>query len=113
MVRRGIRNGPEDVPKYSRAIVDAILDGSLQNAPTLKDPVFGLEMITECPAVPNEVLQPKLTWSDPDAFDRAANRLAAMFVENFKKFEKNSPAYIAAAGPVVLQNQNTKVSETV
>ena len=44
---------------------------------------------------------------------RAANRLAAMFVENFKKFEKNSPAYIAAAGPVVLQDQNTRVSETV
>ena len=54
-----------------------------------------------------------MTWSDPDAYDRAANRLAAMFVENFKKFEKNSPAYIAAAGPVVLQDQNTKVSETV
>ena len=70
-------------------------------------------MITECPAVPHEVLQPKLTWSDPKAYDRAANRLAAMFVENFKKFEKNSPAYIAAAGPVVLQDQNTKVSETV
>ena len=70
-------------------------------------------MITECPAVPNEFLQPKLTCSDPEAYDRAANRLAAMFVENFKKFEKNSPAYIAAAGPVVLQDQNTKVSETV
>ena len=109
----GFETGQRMSLKYSRAIVDAILDGSLQNAPTLKDPVFGLEMITECPAVPNEVLQPKLTWSDPDAYDRAANRLAAMFVENFKKFEKNSPAYIAAAGPVVLQNQNTKVSETV
>ena len=109
----GFEMGQRMSLKYSRAIVDAILDGSLQNAPTLKDPVFGIEMITECPAVPNEVLQPKLTWSDPDAYDRAANRLAAMFVENFKKFEKNSPAYIAAAGPVVLQDQNTKVSETV
>ena len=99
--------------KYSRAIVDAILDGSLQNAPTLKDPVFGIEMITECPAVPHDVLQPKLTWSDPEAYGRAANRLAAMFEENFKKFEKNSPVYIAAAGPVVLQDQNTRVSETV
>ncbi len=87
----GFETGQRMSLKYSRAIVDAILDGSLQNAPTLKDPVFGLEMITECPAVPNEVLQPKLTWSDPDAYDRAANRLAAMFVENFKKFEKNSP----------------------
>ena len=109
----GFETGQRMSLKYSRAIVDAILDGSLQNAPTLKDSVFGIEMITECPAVPNEVLQPKLTWSDPDAYDRAANRLAAMFVENFKKFEKNSPAYIAAAGPVVLQDQNTKVSETV
>ncbi|MCH2303409.1 MAG: phosphoenolpyruvate carboxykinase (ATP) [SAR324 cluster bacterium] len=109
----GFETGQRMSLKYSRAIVDAILDGSLQNAPTLKDPLFGLEMITECPAVPNKVLQPKLTWNDPDAYDRAANRLAAMFVENFKKFEKNSPAYIAAAGPVVLQDQNTRVSETV
>ena len=70
-------------------------------------------MITECHAVPNEVLQPKLTWSDSEAYDRAANRLAAMFVENFKKFEKNSPAYVAVAGPFVLQDQYTKVSETV
>ena len=109
----GFETGQRMSLKYSRAIVDAILDGSLQNAPTLKDPVFGLEMITECPAVPNEVLQPKLTWSDPDAYDRAANRLAAMFVENFKKFEKNSPAYIAAAGPVISKDQHTRVSETV
>ena len=70
-------------------------------------------MITECPAVPHQVLQPKLTWSDPDAYDKIANIMDAMFEENFKKFEKNSPAYIAAAGPVVLQDQNTKVSETV
>ena len=54
-----------------------------------------------------------MTWSDPDVYDKAANRLAAMFVENFKKFEKNSSAYIAAAGPVVSQDQNTRVSETV
>ena len=88
-------------------------DGSLQNAPTLKDSVFGLEMITECPEVPHDVLQPKLNWSDPEAYDRAADRLAAMFVENFKKFEKKSPAYIAAAGPAISKDQNTRVSDTV
>jgi len=65
----GFETGQRMSLKYSRAILDAILDGSLQNAATLKDPVFGLEMITECPAVPNEVLQPKLTWSDPEAYD--------------------------------------------
>ena len=65
----GFETGQSMSLKSSRAIVDAILDGSLHNAPTLKDPVFGLEMITECPAVPHEVLQPKLTWRDPDAYD--------------------------------------------
>ena len=49
----GFETGQRMSLKYSRAIVDAIIDGSLLNAPTLKDPVFGLEMIKECPAVTN------------------------------------------------------------
>ena len=86
--------------KFSRAIVDAILEGSLENAPTQRDQVFGLEMITRCPRVPDEVLQPELTWSDPQAYDLATKKLASMFVENFKKFEKNSPSNIKTTGPL-------------
>ncbi|MFL2772837.1 MAG: phosphoenolpyruvate carboxykinase (ATP), partial [bacterium] len=86
--RGGFETGQRMTLKYSRAIVDAILDGSLQNAPTLKDPVFGLEMITECPAVPNEVLQPKLTWSEPEAYDRSSNRLAAILWRTLRSSKK-------------------------
>jgi len=97
----GFETGQRMSLKFSRAIVDAILEGSLENAPTQRDQVFGLEMITRCPGVPDEVLQPELTWSDPQAYDLATKKLASMFVENFKKFEKNSPSNIKTAGPLL------------
>jgi phosphoenolpyruvate carboxykinase (ATP) len=49
--------------------------------------------------VPNDVLQPRNTWSDPEAYDREAGKLAAMFRENFKKFEADVSPAVRAAGP--------------
>ena len=96
----GFRVGERMPLKFSRAIVDAILEGTLKNAPTQIDPVFNLEMIIQCPEVHDQVLQPKLSWSDPQAYDKAANQLALMFIENFKKFENNCSPSIFAAGPL-------------
>ena len=96
----GFRAGERMPLKFSRAIVDAILEGSLKNAPTKIDPVFNLEMITQCPEVHDQLLQPKLTWRDPQAYDIAANQLALMFIENFKKFKNNCSSSIFAAGPL-------------
>ena len=91
----------ERIPlKFSRAIVASILDGSLEGAPTLKDPWFGLEMITKCPGVPEKVLQAQKTWKDPDAYEQAAKQLAGLFIENFKQFKDLATRKLVSAGPI-------------
>jgi phosphoenolpyruvate carboxykinase (ATP) len=84
---------------YTRAILDAIHSGALATAPTETDPVFGFDVITQCPNVPDEILRPRAAWSDPDAYDAAAKKLATLFRENFKTFEEGVSAEVRAAGP--------------
>ncbi|MEZ6165544.1 MAG: phosphoenolpyruvate carboxykinase (ATP) [Phycisphaerales bacterium] len=83
--------------KYTRAMVTAILSGQLDNAPTVEHPVFGLHMPTSVPNVPDEVLDPRNTWADKDAYDTQATKLAKLFRENDAKY--NLPANIASGGP--------------
>jgi phosphoenolpyruvate carboxykinase (ATP) len=71
---------------YTRAMIDAAFSGALDGAAYEKDPVFGLDVPTSCPNVPSEVLQPRNTWANKDAYDAQAKSLHAMFEENFKKF---------------------------
>jgi len=85
---------------YTRAIIDAIHSGSLADAKTERDPFFGIDAISECPGVPNEILIPRKTWADARAYEGAAQRLASLFAENFKTYEAQSSAEIRAAGPV-------------
>jgi phosphoenolpyruvate carboxykinase (ATP) len=87
--------------KYTRAIIDAIHDGSLNDVETMADPVFGFEVPVTCDGVPDGILIPKHTWDDKDAFDETAAKLAGLFVENFKKFEEGASEAIKAAGPNV------------
>ena len=87
--------------KHTRAIIDAIHDGSLAGAPTETDPVFGLEVPIACANVPAEILVPKHTWEDKSAFDSTANKLATLFAENFKKYESDASEAIKEAGPRV------------
>ena len=69
--------------------------------PTELDPIFGLPMPVACPAVPNEVLNPRNTWADKDAYDRKARELAALFVKNFEQFKAQATPEVIAAGPKV------------
>jgi phosphoenolpyruvate carboxykinase (ATP) len=85
--------------KYTRAIVDAIHSGELAKWPTVTDPIFGLEVPTQCSGVPSEILQPKNTWTDKAAYDDAAKKLAALFTENFKKYSDQATPEVRAAGP--------------
>lgn len=66
---------------HTRAMLHAALDGQLENAEFRTDPIFGLSMPTSCPGVPSQVLDPRLAWKDPIAYDRAANNLAQRFRE--------------------------------
>ena len=85
--------------KYTRAIIDAINDGSLIRSSTTADPVFGFEVPTHCPKVPNEILIPKYTWDDREAYDRTVKKLAGLFVDNFKEYESGASDAVKAAGP--------------
>ncbi|GGA76382.1 phosphoenolpyruvate carboxykinase (ATP) [Ornithinibacillus halotolerans] len=84
---------------YTRAMVHAALEGELNNVETIKDEIFGLEIPAHVAGVPDEVLIPKNTWVDKEAYDFAAKELATKFHTNFQKFSHVSPE-IAAAGPV-------------
>jgi phosphoenolpyruvate carboxykinase (ATP) len=86
---------------HTRTMVRAALDGLLDEVPFVTDPIFGVEVPTECPEVPEEVLQPRLTWHDKDAYDRQARRLASMFSENFAAYADGVAPEVAAAGPRV------------
>jgi phosphoenolpyruvate carboxykinase (ATP) len=84
---------------YTRAMVSAALNGSLARVDTVLDPTFGFAVPTSCPGVPNEVLWPRNTWEDKDAFDAAARNLAARFQENFTKFADQVTEDVRNAGP--------------
>ncbi len=81
---------------YTRAIVQAAIDGSLQKQAYVTHPVFGLEMPTACPGVPAGILEPRATWRDGQAYDRAALTLARQFIENQRRFDLD-PEVLAAA----------------
>ncbi|MEM8486529.1 MAG: phosphoenolpyruvate carboxykinase (ATP) [Bacteroidota bacterium] len=82
---------------HTRAIIDAIHDGSLANAPTSNDPVFDLAIPNACPNVPDDILVPRNTWADKAAFDEAAKKLAGLFADNFEQFKDGSSAEILEA----------------
>ncbi|MEM6930759.1 MAG: phosphoenolpyruvate carboxykinase (ATP), partial [Myxococcota bacterium] len=84
---------------HTRAIIDGIHSGALAEAPTTEDPWFGFAVPTACPNVPDEVLQPRNTWKDPEAYDAMARKLASLFQENFAQFEDGASDAIKKAGP--------------
>jgi phosphoenolpyruvate carboxykinase (ATP) len=85
--------------KYTRAIIDAIHNGSLANVECVEDPVFGLSVPKSCPEVPAEMLVPRNTWADKAAYDEKAKKVASLFRENFKKYEAHASAEVRGAGP--------------
>jgi phosphoenolpyruvate carboxykinase (ATP) len=73
---------------YTRAIVDAIHRGALASAKTRRDPVFGFEVVTECPGVPAEILWPRDAWADPSAYEASAKKLAGLFMKTSKSTKR-------------------------
>ena len=84
----------------TRAIIDAIHSGALAKAKTQRDPVFGFEVVSECPNVPAEILIPRNVWADKTAFDATAKKLADLFTKNFAAYEEGVSAEVKAAGPI-------------
>lgn len=106
LINTGWTGGPYGVGErisipYTRAMVNAVLDEKLDDVPMRKDPIFGFEIPLHVPGVPDEVLFPRDTWTDKDAYDAQERRLARMFKENFKKFADQATEEILAASPNV------------
>ena len=84
----------------TRGIIDAILDGSIDKAPTKQIPYFDFTVPTELPGVDPKILDPRDTYADAAQWDEKAKDLAARFIKNFKKFEGNEAGKaLVAAGP--------------
>ncbi len=106
LINTGWTGGPYGVGQrmslaYTRAIVRAVLNGQLDDAKTLEDPFFGLHIPTHVPDVPDEVLNPRNTWSDPSAYDSKAAELAHRFQQNFEKYADRAGTELRAAGPKI------------
>lgn len=89
---------------YTRAMITAALNGSLNEAEFTEHPVFGLLMPTSCANVPEDILDPRNTWLDKNAYDTKANELAIAFLNNYKQFEEFSTEEIQNALPKVVEN---------
>jgi phosphoenolpyruvate carboxykinase (ATP) len=83
---------------HTRAMLRAALAGKLDGVETREDPVFGLHIPRSCPGVPPEVLDPRSTWKDRDAYDESARKLAGMFDENFSQYAGEVEPQVRAAG---------------
>jgi phosphoenolpyruvate carboxykinase (ATP) len=106
LVNTGWVGGPYSVGKrisikYTRALLNAALDGQLNNAKFKTDPIFGFEVPMTCPNVPDEVLDPGASWSDKKEYDRRYKDLAMRFKQNFAKFTDGTPQEVIDAGPKV------------
>ena len=107
LVNTGWTGGPYGVGtrmklKYTRAMITAALNGDLGNY-TYEDyhihSVFGVAQPRSCPGVPTEVLSPRTTWNDDDAYYKMAFKLSNSFRHNFKKFESYASEEIRRGGP--------------
>ena len=84
---------------HTRAIIDAIHSGQLNDAPTERDPYFKLDYCTACLGVPDSILQPAGTWKDRSDYEATAQRLSNLFRENFSKYASPDLPAMASAGP--------------
>ena len=104
LINTGWSGGPYGVGnrmkiKYTRAMLNAALDGELDNVDYIKDDRFGFEIPTSCPGVPSEVLIPKQTWDSGEDYDATADKLAGMFNENFKRYSAGVSDEVNSAAP--------------
>ncbi len=116
LVNTGWTGGPYGVGNrmeiaHTRAMVNAILNGALKKVKLKTDPIFGLQVPESCPSVPDEVLDPRGTWKNPEAYDEKARALAEQFIENFKEYEDSVGPEIIAAGPQIPSGKKAAIKQ--
>ena len=86
--------------KATRALLNAALDGSLNDAEFKEDPNFGFEVPVAVPGVDSKLLDPRGAWADAAEYDRTAQTLVKQFIENFEQFEEHVDEGVRKAAPV-------------
>ncbi|MBN1300592.1 MAG: phosphoenolpyruvate carboxykinase [Melioribacteraceae bacterium] len=104
LINTGWSGGPYGVGsrikiKYTRAMLNAALNGELDDVEMFEDPIFGLNIPKTFKNVPPEILNPRNTWGNPDKYDETAKKLALMFHKNFEEFKADVSEKIRNAGP--------------
>ncbi len=104
MINTGWSGGPYGIGSrmklnFTRAMITAALEGKLDDVSYEAHPVFGMMMPVSCPGVPSEILNPRNTWSDKDAYDAKAKNLAEQFLKNFEKYSSGVSEEILDAAP--------------
>jgi phosphoenolpyruvate carboxykinase (ATP) len=106
LVNTGWVGGPYGVGerisiRHTRALLAAALAGALDGAETYADPIFGFQVPTACPGVPEDLLYPARSWPSEDEYWDRYRQLAAQYAGNFAKYAPDVPPDVAAAGPAV------------
>ncbi|MCK4724896.1 MAG: phosphoenolpyruvate carboxykinase (ATP), partial [Anaerolineales bacterium] len=106
LLNTGWVGGPYGVGKrisirYTRAMLNAALNGDLLNVDYMKDPIFGFEVPLSCPNVPESVLDPSSSWPSKEAYMKRYRSLASRFVDNFKGYAQEAPPEVQASGPKI------------
>ena len=88
---------------YTRVLIDAAIGGTIAENSMRTDPVFRFLVPTEVAGVPSEILNPRNTWTDKEAYDKRANSLASAFLANIEKYKAGSNLNIMAGAPVLIE----------
>jgi phosphoenolpyruvate carboxykinase (ATP) len=104
LINTGWTAGPYGVGQrielsYTRAMITAALENRFDKIEFYKDPVFGVSIPKECPCVPPDILNPRSTWANKEAYDEKAKYLATLFVRNFEKYASGVNKEVLAAAP--------------
>jgi phosphoenolpyruvate carboxykinase (ATP) len=104
LLNTGWVGGPYGIGKrisiqYTRALLSAALSGALSDVEYKIDPIFGFKVPTQCPDVPDEVLNPASAWPSESDYTVRYRDLASRFIDNFRKFEDETDVAIRNSGP--------------
>lgn len=89
--------------KYTRSMITAAMNGQLDAVEYKPHNIFGVLVPQSCPDVPSNMLNPRDTWSDKEAYDKKASELAQLFIKNFEKYAAQANEEIRSAAPIIMQ----------
>lgn len=97
--------------RHTRTLLNAALDGLLDDVPYRRDRLFGFEVPLHCPGVPDDVLKPSSSWGNKEEYWQRYDSLAARYIENFKLFADGCPREVIEAGPKRLKDIGELIEE--